>query len=80
MARMSALPADRLKTMSDVSRALSQRLSPAGWAQHIHEEIERRVAAGGGRLSARGVRRLAPVNRRRAIPARSVPDRSEGDR
>jgi glycosyltransferase involved in cell wall biosynthesis len=80
MARISSLPPDRLASMSDVSRAVARRLSPAGWAQHIHEEIDRRVAAGGGRLTSPGVRRLAPVNRRRAIMSRPVPDRSEGDR
>ena len=80
MARMSALPPERLQSMSDVSRAVSLRMTPSGWATHIHEEIERRVAAGGGRLTPRGVRRLAPVNRRRAIMARPAPERSEGDR
>lgn len=80
MARLSALPPDRLAAMSDVSRAVSQRMSPTGWAVHVHEEIERRVVAGGGRLTPRGVRRLAPANRRRAIMGRPVRDRSEGDR
>jgi glycosyltransferase involved in cell wall biosynthesis len=51
MARMSSLPSARLASMSDVSRALSARLSPPGWALNLHEEIERRRAAGGGRLS-----------------------------
>ncbi len=51
MARMSALDAERLAAMSDVSRALSTRLSPAIWALNVQEEIERRRAAGGGRLS-----------------------------
>ena len=78
MARMSALPEDRLASMSEGSRAISRRLSPTGWALHIHEEIERRAAAGGGRLTARGTRRLAPVNRRRAIM--STPDGSQGER
>jgi glycosyltransferase involved in cell wall biosynthesis len=80
MARMSALPADRLTSMSEVSRAISRRMSPAGWALHIHEEIERRAAAGGRRLTARGTRRLAPVNRRRAIMTAPAPDRNQGDR
>jgi glycosyltransferase involved in cell wall biosynthesis len=80
MARMSALPADRLAAMSAVSRAISHRLSPTGWALHIHEEIERRAAAGGGRLTARGTRRLAPVNRRRAIMSTPAPDPSQGER
>ncbi len=51
MARMSAVSADRLAEMSEVSRALSTRLSPQGWARHLTEELERRVRAGGGRLS-----------------------------
>lgn len=51
MLRMSTLPADRLAAMSEVSRALSTRLSPQGWALNLTEEIERRRAAGGGRLS-----------------------------
>jgi hypothetical protein len=54
--------------MSDTGRALARRLSPDGWARNVHEEIERRRAAGGGRLTARGTRRLAPRNRRRPIP------------
>jgi glycosyltransferase involved in cell wall biosynthesis len=80
MARMSALPPERLATMSEVSRAVARRMSPTGWALHIHEEIERRIAAGGGRLTARGTRRLAPVNRRRAIMSTPAPDRSQGER
>jgi glycosyltransferase involved in cell wall biosynthesis len=75
MERMSTAGPERLQAMSDVSRALAQRISPAGWALNVHEEIERRVAAGGGRLTAPGTRRLAPVNRRRALP-----DRSQGNR
>jgi glycosyltransferase involved in cell wall biosynthesis len=51
MARMSAVPAERLASMSEVSRSIASRLSPAGWALNLHEEIERRRAAGGGRLS-----------------------------
>lgn len=50
MARMSTLAPDRLAAMSAVSRALSQRLSPAGWALNLHEELLRRREAGGGRL------------------------------
>jgi glycosyltransferase involved in cell wall biosynthesis len=45
MARMSALSPERLASMSDVSRAISTRLSPAGWALNLHEEITRRRAA-----------------------------------
>ena len=51
MVRMSALPAERLAEMSEVSRALATRLSPEGWARHLTEELQRRVDAGGGRLS-----------------------------
>ena len=53
MVRMSALPAERLVEMSEVSRALATRLSPRGWARHLTEELERRVGAGGGRVSRR---------------------------
>lgn len=51
MARMSTVPAERLATMSEVSRALATRVTPGGWALNLTEEIERRRAAGGGRLS-----------------------------
>jgi hypothetical protein len=37
--------------MSDVSRALSRRFSPQGWATNLEEQIERRRARGGRRLS-----------------------------
>ncbi len=53
MARISSLPPDRLASMSDVSRAVACRLSPAGWALNLHEELLRRREAGGGRLSYR---------------------------
>jgi glycosyltransferase involved in cell wall biosynthesis len=43
MVRVSRLSAQRLDEMSAVSRALSTRLNPSGWARHIHEEIERCV-------------------------------------
>jgi glycosyltransferase involved in cell wall biosynthesis len=46
MARMSALPPERLQSMSDISRALSTRSSSAGWALNLHEEIDRRRAVG----------------------------------
>jgi glycosyltransferase involved in cell wall biosynthesis len=51
MVTMSSLAPDRLASMSAVSRALSLRLSPEGWAQHLTDELERRLRAGGGRLS-----------------------------
>jgi glycosyltransferase involved in cell wall biosynthesis len=51
MRRMSLLPGSRLAEMSDVSRALSTRLSPEGWARNLEEELQRRASAGGGRLS-----------------------------
>jgi glycosyltransferase involved in cell wall biosynthesis len=51
LARVSSLPPDRLGAMSNVSRAMATRLSPAGWALNLHDEITRRRAAGGGRLS-----------------------------
>ncbi|MGH3411734.1 MAG: glycosyltransferase family 4 protein [Marmoricola sp.] len=42
MARMSSLDAERLGEMSRTSRLISQRLSPAGWARNLEEEIARR--------------------------------------
>lgn len=51
MLRMSSVEPSRLGTMSDVSRSLSQRISPAIWALNLHEQLERRRAAGGGRLT-----------------------------
>ena len=59
MARMSNLPPERLAEMSRVSVALSQRISPRGWAVNLAEELERRRTAGGGRLGRRPRRRLA---------------------
>jgi glycosyltransferase involved in cell wall biosynthesis len=46
MSRMSALSAQRLRSMSDVSRALSTRFSPAGWALNLHEELANRRVTG----------------------------------
>ena len=51
MARMSALPPERLQQMSDLSRSIATRFSPQGWALNVHEELARRIAAGGGRLA-----------------------------
>jgi glycosyltransferase involved in cell wall biosynthesis len=51
MLRMSTSDGSRLAAMSDVSRALSQRITPAIWALNLHEQLERRRAAGGGRLT-----------------------------
>jgi len=42
--RMSASPAERLEEMSAISKALSSRLSPHGWAQNVEEEFTRRLA------------------------------------
>jgi glycosyltransferase involved in cell wall biosynthesis len=50
MARMSSLPPERLASMSSISKSISARFSPSGWALNLHEELERRIAAGGGRL------------------------------
>lgn len=50
MRRVSELPVERLGELSRVSKAMSQRLSPQGWAQNLHDEIVRRSASGGGRL------------------------------
>lgn len=49
--RMSSVEPARLAAMSEVSRSLSRRLSPEGWALNLEEELERRRQAGGGRLS-----------------------------
>ncbi len=40
--RMSAQPEERLEAMSQVSRSLSMRLSPKGWARNLRDEIELR--------------------------------------
>lgn len=45
MARMSSLDADRLGEMSRTSRRLSERISPAGWARNLEEELARRIGA-----------------------------------
>lgn len=52
LVRMSDAGPERLAEMSAISRALSTRLSPRGWARHLTEELERRRVAGGGRLSS----------------------------
>ncbi|MGO4255635.1 glycosyltransferase family 4 protein [Marmoricola sp. RAF53] len=44
MRRMSALPADRLAEMSDVSRSLGRRLDTPRWARNMEEELTRRLA------------------------------------
>jgi glycosyltransferase involved in cell wall biosynthesis len=44
--RMSGQSPERLGEMSRVSRALSTRLSPSGWARNLHDEIERRRTNG----------------------------------
>ena len=49
-AQLDEQRAEVLAAMSDVSRALSRRLSPAGWALNLHEELVRRREAGGRRL------------------------------
>lgn len=43
MARVGALPAQRLETMSAGSRALASRFSPSLWAENVATEIERRL-------------------------------------
>ena len=43
MVRMSTMSDDRLKTMSDGSRALASRITPTIWAQNLHEQLARRV-------------------------------------
>jgi glycosyltransferase involved in cell wall biosynthesis len=44
MARMSDIGPERLAHMSDVSRALGRRTSSTGWAQNVHEQLQRRLA------------------------------------
>lgn len=44
--RMSGLPPERLGSMSEISVALSRRLSPSIWAQNLEESIARRRATG----------------------------------
>jgi glycosyltransferase involved in cell wall biosynthesis len=46
LGRMSALSAERLGSMSEISVALSRRLSPAIWARNLEESIVRRRASG----------------------------------
>jgi hypothetical protein len=43
MVRMSTMSDERLKSMSDGSRALASRITPKIWAQNLHEQLERRV-------------------------------------
>ncbi len=45
MARISALPAERLGEMSKVSLALGSRTSSEGWARHLHEQLDWRLTA-----------------------------------
>ncbi|GAB2479193.1 glycosyltransferase family 4 protein [Jatrophihabitans fulvus] len=42
LARVAALPEARLGEMSQISAALSRRLSPEGWARNLVEQLERR--------------------------------------
>ncbi|MBC7633675.1 glycosyltransferase family 4 protein [Aeromicrobium sp.] len=51
MTRMSSLSSVRLAAMSEISLALSRRISPSIWAHNLQDEIGRRRAAGGGRLT-----------------------------
>ena len=44
MARVSAAGPERLGAMSDISRHLGTRLSSAGWAQNIDEQLTWRIA------------------------------------
>jgi glycosyltransferase involved in cell wall biosynthesis len=45
LTQLSGQSPDRLREMSDISRALSTRISPAGWARNLHDMIQRRRAA-----------------------------------
>ena len=49
MVRMSTLDEQRLGAMSEGSRALAGRLSPASWALHLEEEFSRRLRASSAR-------------------------------
>jgi len=51
MARVHALPPERLAAMSEGSRALSKRFSPTLWADNLTSEVERRCAALGLRVT-----------------------------
>lgn len=53
MARVSELDAARLGELSATSHTLSQRLSPAGWARNLHEELARRTSPAGRRSDAK---------------------------
>jgi glycosyltransferase involved in cell wall biosynthesis len=46
LARVTALPAERLAAMSAGSRSLARRLSPTIWAENLTEEVARRRVAG----------------------------------
>lgn len=50
MLRMTLAGADRLEEMSAISHGLARRNSPEQWARHLEEDLQRRIAAGGGRL------------------------------
>jgi glycosyltransferase involved in cell wall biosynthesis len=43
MVRMSSMSPERLKAMSDGSRALASRITPKIWAQNLDEQLARRV-------------------------------------
>ena len=45
MGRVAALDAERLGAMSEVSRGLGGRLTSAGWAQNMHEQLTWRLEA-----------------------------------
>jgi glycosyltransferase involved in cell wall biosynthesis len=43
MLRMSSSPPEQLGRMAEISRALSQRISPHTWARNVHDEFSRRI-------------------------------------
>ena len=49
MTRISGCNGRRLEEFSSVSRALASRLSPAGWARNLHDELTRRTSRELGR-------------------------------
>lgn len=51
MVRMSTAGPERLKAMSDGSRALASRITPTLWARNLHEELERRLPTVGAKTA-----------------------------
>ena len=56
MLRMSTSAPERLGAMSAGSRLLARRMTPELWARNLHDQLELRRRAGGGRLTRRGTK------------------------